>query len=224
MRIEPTGVILVDVCSIQTERCLAKQPAALTAVWTLPGRRQVNVCRPCLEEQVRSGDWEIEGARVEKRADVAVYSADKSLQLIVEIKKRPSNKTRPSKQMEFRDWAKRIHRNLLAHAGVPSAPYFLIAILPDYLYLWKDNSSSSLNAAPDYEIKAKDVLQTYFDKLSSPPDTASEHQLEAIVTTWLKDIVHAEPSEDKYLKWFYDSGLYNATKDGSVIMEARVAA
>jgi hypothetical protein len=218
MKVEPTGIVLVDVCNIQTDRCVAKQPAAITAVWTLPGRVQVNVCRPCLEEQVRLGEWEIEGAKVEKRADVAVYSSDKRLQLIVEVKKRPN------KQIELRDWAKRIHRNLLVHAGVPSTPYFLIAILPDYLYLWKYNSPSSLDKAPDYEVKAKDIFKTYFDKLASPPDIASEHQLESLVTLWLKDLVQSEPSDNDYLKWFYDSGLYDATKDGSVIMEAPVAA
>jgi hypothetical protein len=35
----------------------------LTAVWTSPARLQINVCRPCLEEQVRAGEWEIKGAR-----------------------------------------------------------------------------------------------------------------------------------------------------------------
>lgn len=218
MRIEPTGIVLREICSIQTDRCVAKEPAAITAVWTLPSRVQVNVCRPCLEEQVRSGEWEIQGAKVEKRADVAVYSPDKRLQLIVEVKKRPS------KQVELKDWANRIHRNLLAHAGVPITPYFLIAILPDCFYLWKDNSQSTLDRPPDYEINAKDILQRYFETLSSPPDTVSEHQLESLVTLWLTDLVHSEPSDSDYMKWFYDSGLYAATKDGSVIMEAPVAA
>jgi hypothetical protein len=218
MKVEPTGIVLVDICSIQTDRCVAKQPSPITAVWTLPGRVQVNICRPCLEEQVRSGEWEIEGAKVEKRADVAVYSPDRRLQLVVEIKKRPDA------QIELKDWAKRIHRNLLVHSGVPSTPYFLIAILPDYFYLWKDNSPSSVEKAPDYEIKAQDILKTYFDKLSSTPDNANEYQLESIITLWLKDLVHSEPSDNDYLKWFYDSGLYDATKDGLVIMEAPMAA
>jgi hypothetical protein len=218
MKVEPSGVVLTDICTIQTERCVAKQPAAITAVWTLPGRVQVNVCRPCLEEQVRSGEWEIEGAKVEKRADIAVYSPDKRLQLIVEIKKKLGEQT------ELREWAKRIHRNLLMHAGVPSTPYFLVAILPDELYLWKNNSPSSLDKGPDYEIKAKDILQKYFDTMPASPDAASEYQLEALVSSWLEDLVHSAPSDDHYLRWFYDSGLYDATKGGSVITEASVAA
>lgn len=218
MRVEPTGIVLEDICSIQTERCVAKAPAAITAVWTLPGRVQVNVCRPCLEEQVRSGEWEIEGAKIEKRADVAVYSPDRRLQLIVEVKKAPSKDTKT------RDWAKRIHRNLLIHAGVPSTPYFLVLILPDYLYLWKDNSPSSFDRGPDYETSAHDILGRYRDMLPTPPERADEHQLESIVRRWLQHLVQSEPSSDDYLRWFYDSGLYDATKNGSVVMEAPVAA
>ncbi|MGI9065278.1 MAG: hypothetical protein ACR2HX_02590 [Pyrinomonadaceae bacterium] len=218
MKIEPTGIVFTEVCGIQTERCVARKPAPITAVWTLPGRVQVNVCRPCLEEQIRSGEWEVAGARVERRADIAVYSPDKRLQLIVEVKKSPGIK------IESRDWAKKIHRNLLAHGGIPSTPYFLIAILPDQLYLWKDNSPSSLDKGPDYEIVAKDILQKYFDLLSTSLETASPHQLETLVSLWLKDLVQSEPSDNRYMKWFYDSGLYEATKKGSVITEASLAA
>ncbi len=63
MKIEPTGVVLVDVCGVQTEKCVARNAAPVTAVWTLPARAQVNVCRPCLEEQIRSGDWQISGCK-----------------------------------------------------------------------------------------------------------------------------------------------------------------
>ena len=145
MRVEPTGIVLEDICTIQTDRCIAKSPAGITAVWTLPNRVQVNVCRPCLEEQVRSGEWEIEGAKIEKRADVAVYSPDNRLQLIVEVKKAPRATTKT------RDWAELIHRNLLVHAGVPNTPYFLIVMPPDYFYLWKNHSPSSFDRGPDYD-------------------------------------------------------------------------
>jgi len=197
---------------------VAKQTAPITAVWTPPGRVQVNVCRPCLEEQVRAGQWEIEGAKVEGRADIAVYSRDNRLALVVEVKKTPG---RP---VELADWAKRIHRNLLAHGGIPSTPYLLIAILPDRLYLWRESSPSNPDTAPDYEIEAKNILQKYFDLLSTSAENASSYQLQALVSLWLKDVVHSEPSDLDAMKWFYDSGLYDATKQGSVITEASVAA
>jgi hypothetical protein len=65
MKVEPSGVIMMGECDIQTEKCVAKEdPAPITAVWSLPGRRQINVCKPCLEENIRRGKWIVEGARV----------------------------------------------------------------------------------------------------------------------------------------------------------------
>ncbi|MDD1417122.1 hypothetical protein MEN41_21720 [Dolichospermum sp. ST_con] len=70
-RVEPSGVILKDICEIQTEKCVAKDlPAAITAVWYSPGRKQVNVCRSCLDEMVRRGEWEVKGARLSPRPDI----------------------------------------------------------------------------------------------------------------------------------------------------------
>ena len=63
-KVEPSGVVLHGVCDIQTDRCTAKATGAITAVWGSPGRTQINVCRACLEEQMRRGEWKVEGARV----------------------------------------------------------------------------------------------------------------------------------------------------------------
>ena len=218
MKIEPTGVILVDFCSIQTEKCVAKNPAAITAVWTLPGRVQVNVCRPCLEEQVRSGEWDIQGAKIGRRADVAVYSTDKKPLLVVEVKRKPKD------NKNMREWATRIHRNLITHSGVPSAPYFLLAVLPGRLYLWKDNDPFSFDKAPDYEIEAEEVLEPYLEQLSLPLENASEYQLEALMSSWLKDIVSSNQLTNTPQTWLQDSGLLNTVKDGAVVMQARIAA
>jgi hypothetical protein len=216
--VEPSGVILVDTCSIQTEKCVAKTPAPITAVWTLPGRVQVNVCRPCLEEQIRSGEWEVRGARVEKRADVAVYSPDNKLLLVVEVKKPPKKISKI--------WATSIHRSLLAHAAIPVAPYFLLAVPPDYLYLWKEGSNTNSERTPDYEIKATDLFSKYLDKTPSSLDRISEHYyLEYLVSRWLSDLVKSKSLPNSSSRqWLYDSGLYDAIKDGKVVMQAKVAA
>ena len=42
----------------------AKTEAPITAVWGPPGQTQINVCRACLEEKMRLGEWEVEGARL----------------------------------------------------------------------------------------------------------------------------------------------------------------
>ena len=62
--IEPSGVVMHGVCDIQTEHCTAKAGGAITAVWGPPGRTQINVCRACLEEKMRRGEWVVEGARL----------------------------------------------------------------------------------------------------------------------------------------------------------------
>lgn len=67
MQVEPSGVVLIGECEVQTSVCQAVEPAPITAVWTLPGRRQVNVCRACLDEKIRTGEWEAEGARAQRR-------------------------------------------------------------------------------------------------------------------------------------------------------------
>ncbi len=33
-----------------------------------PGRTQINVCRSCLEEKMRLGEWDVEGARIQPTA------------------------------------------------------------------------------------------------------------------------------------------------------------
>jgi len=218
MKIEPSGVILKDVCSIQTDKCVAKQPAPITAVWAVPGRMQINVCRPCLEEQVRSGEWEIQGARITRRADVAVFSPDRKLQLVVEVKK----SLRAKQPME--KWATAIHRNLYAHAGIPKAPYFLLALLPGNFYLWKESGAREFDRPPDYEADANEILKPYFDELSSSPEAASEFALEAIVSCWLRDISDAELANDASLKWLDESELHAALKNGSVEMQIPIAA
>jgi len=58
-------------CTVQTQLCTALTPAPITAVWALPGRVQINVCRACLEERMREGQWVVPGARVSKRDEIA---------------------------------------------------------------------------------------------------------------------------------------------------------
>lgn len=69
MKIEPSGVVMMGHCTVQTEGCTAKELSAITAVWATPGRKQIDVCRECLEEMIRRGDWEVAGARVQNRPD-----------------------------------------------------------------------------------------------------------------------------------------------------------
>jgi hypothetical protein len=218
MRVEPSGVVFVGICDVQTDRCVARQPSPVTAVWETPGRMQVNVCRPCIEEKVRLGEWEIQGAKITKEVDVAVYSPGRHLQLVVEVK-RASGSRKPSVK-----WATQIHRNLLVHSGIPWAPYVLVALLPGWLYLWRERELGDPERPPDYEIDAHDLLKPYLDQLAPAPEEASPLQLEKVITSWLKDIASSKRPLGASLSWLSDSGLYAALKDGSVEMQAKIAA
>jgi hypothetical protein len=117
-----------------------------------------------------------------------------------------------------------VRRNLIAHSGIPSTAYFLLAVLPDSLYLWKNSDQFDLERAPDYEASVPDALRAHFDELPSSPEKASGYHLEMVTTSWLKDLAKAARSNDPSLEWLYDSGLYEAIKDGSVVMQAAIAA
>jgi hypothetical protein len=67
MKVEPSGIVMMGECSIKTEACTAKTVNPITAVWAPPGRTQIDVGGACLEEKIRRGEWEVEGARVRPR-------------------------------------------------------------------------------------------------------------------------------------------------------------
>src|ERR1700752_1475038 len=84
----------------------------------------------------------------------------------VEVKKAPAAET------QLRDWAVRVHRNLLTHSGIPVTHYFLLAALPDTLYLWREGDLHNIDRPPDYEARATAVLKDYFAYLQSSPEEA----------------------------------------------------
>lgn len=167
-----------------------------------------------------SGEWEVQGARVEQRVDVAVYSKEKQLQLVVEVKKNPNKMN-----VESQSWATQIRKNLFVHAGIPNTPYFLLADGSDFMYLWENREPVNFEKTPDYVIKAKDILAKYLNQVPSSYGISQYYYLEQVITSWLNELVHAKTSlSDKpSLKWLVDSGLYKAIKNGSVVMESTVA-
>ena len=212
-RVEPSGVILKDICEIQTEKCVAKDsPAAITAVWYSPGRKQVNVCRSCLDEMVRRGEWEVKGARLSPRPDITIFNPEGKIKLIVEVKK--ISLTEKSAQLRR---ATEIRRNLLAHSAIPNTPFLLIAF-PENFYLWKEEIPDRDNKSADYHFHAKKTIKNYAEKHHISPQEMSPQEFELLVSDWLKDLVNSQSSKDS-LEWATTSGLYDAIKDGSVAME-----
>lgn len=212
MKIEPSGVILIGICEIQTPVCQALVPAPISAVWAPPGRRQVNVCSACLEEQVRDGEWEIPGAHVRRRFDVVAYDTKNKLQLIVEVKSRP-----PSDAREALAWAVRIHRNLMVHAALTPAPFFLLVGFPDHFFLWKELESSRPDAKPDYSYRGSDLLEPFFGILDPESDVRIELQQEKVVATWLESLTRANQLPARVsTAWLLESGLFSAISRGRV--------
>src|SRR5215813_1877658 len=96
-------------------------------------------------------------------ADIEVYSHDKKLKLVVEVK---------NKHGASPEWAVQMRRNLLAHSAVPRAPFFLLA-LPDNLYRWKDGSDSTESRPPDFVVDASPILADYLKNMKNVPTRTS---------------------------------------------------
>lgn len=191
MKVEPTGIIFVAECEIQSDRCTARTPSPITAVWTAPKREQVNVCRACFEEMVRAGEWEVAGARVQPRADLALLSSGGSPLLIVEVRRRPGVVRNP------RAWANRIRRNLLVHGAIQPAAHFLLAAVPGPFYLWYPREFVDPEAPADVEIELDPRTAERLEKLVESEARAAE--IEKAVADWLTETVHST-RDDRWLE------------------------
>lgn len=148
-----------------------------------------------------------------RRADIAVYGPDDTLQLVVEVR------STPGASLESVIYAR---QNLLAQGLIPRSPYFLLA-LPDSFYLWKDNRPSADDRPPDYVIDAAEALAPYLAGTTLSLPTISKYGLELLVLAWLEDVVRRARSgdtSDAAYQWLFDSGLYQAIRDGAVVTEA----
>ena len=213
MNIDPSGVVIVGLCEVQTEKCTAKVPAPITAVWTSPARRQINVCSPCLDEMVRSGEWQIEGARLKRRADVAVFDKSGNLQLVVEAKYIKPNEDTLNRAVQIR-------RNLLVHSGIPDSPFFLI-VFPAHFYLWKKGIPDTYDRQADYSVGTESFLNSFPDKWRDSFESQSGFEFERLVSEWIKDLSSSNDASH-IPDWAQASGLYDAIKNGSVVTEASV--
>ena len=145
------------------------------------------------------------------RPDIEVYSPDHSLQLVVEARRTTG---------ASREWAARFRRNLLAHAAVPNAPFFLLAF-PATLYLWRNGAG--LDSPPDYEAPASDVLREYLGAWAATTEDVGEESLQIALGAWLRDLTQAfrEPrSHSAADQMLVASGLYDAIQHGSIEFES----
>jgi len=225
MKVETTGVIMLGICSVKTAKCLAREVAPITAVWIPPGRQQLNVCKACLEEKIRTGEWDVEGAKVKgmkRHFDVAVFNRHNDLVLVVEIK----NKIGTSKS-----WAVNMYDKLLKYSSIPEVPYFMM-MLPDKVYLWKSDKGQLVHIFDTYNIlkpyadlsdlKLSDVnTDNSDDFVHKKREVLQKHyNLQEICANWLESVAenglkHTEPE-------IAQTGLSESIRGGRVQIEAIV--
>lgn len=148
-----------------------------------------------------------------QQPDFAVFSSDRQLQLVVEVKGTPISDEK---------WAAKFRRNLLVHGVVPASPYFLL-VLPDNLYLWS-RPEHPADALPDFSADTATVLNRYLVPRSHDASRSalSESGLELAVGSWLSDLTSAENSvvtDMPESAWLRTSGLSEKIRTGSIEAE-----
>lgn len=147
------------------------------------------------------------------RSDIAVYGTDKKLKLLVEVK----NKVGASP-----NWAIEMRRNLMAHSIIQPSPYFLLA-LSDSFHLWRNADKADSQSAPDYSVPAAQVLAAYLKDSSISLDSISSYGLEMLVSSWITQVIISDLKPETTApeqQWLFESGLYQAIHDGSIITQA----
>ncbi len=142
-----------------------------------------------------------------ERVDIAVYSKDDQLQLVVEVKGKTAATT---------DWAARMRRNLAAHLAIPRSPFFLLA-LPDHFYLWCRVPSPLDIVPPDYDVDPAPLLAPYLGDGGRSLHAISEGGLTLAVSAWLTDLVASDLDAERIESrqaWLVESGLYRAIAGG----------
>jgi hypothetical protein len=211
MRVETTGVVVRGICQIQGSECVARQPAPITVVWELPARRQVNVCKPCLEEQIRAGRWAVESAKIKTRADLAVYDAQGKLQLVVEVRQPLLDSS-----LSWKTWVRKIHRNLYAHSGLPTSQFLLVIGFPDFYALWRHHPMIP-GRHPDFEGDLGGLLNRYLSYDRTADSHVLGYQAQHAVERWLKDLVASDrPPTDPHLQWIHTSRLFDTIRHGTI--------
>ena len=151
--------------------------------------------------------------RTTQRVDIAVRSADGQLQLVVEVKNRVGANAA---------WAAEMRRNLAAHPAIAAPPFFLLA-LPDHFYLWHNVSHPQDIIMPDYDVDPAPLLAPYVGGGVQTVTGLSGASLQLAVSAWISGLVSFGIDHDlmpSHYEWLLDSGLYDAIKDGTALVEA----
>lgn len=142
------------------------------------------------------------------KPDIAIYSPDGRLQVIVEVKAVVDTD---------QEWAAQYRRNFLAHEVIPVAPYFLL-LTADRAYLWSGNAVSN-KELPKAQIAINVLLKRFLPKNGS---RLIETSLEMATLAWLRDLASASPSAlftGDTKSFLEGSGLLDKIRTGSLALE-----
>lgn len=142
-------------------------------------------------------------------ADIAVYSKENELKLLVEVK--IQRETSP-------EWAAKLVRNMYVHGFLPKIPFFLLAF-PDVFYLWKNPVVTEMMPdpkPPNYHINPESFLKPYFREFAS---LKSQEAFSLVILTWLNHLINDsgdEVNQNIGQEWLVESGLLKAIKGGRI--------
>lgn len=140
--------------------------------------------------------------------DIAVYSLDDQLKLIVEVK---------ASAGLSEDWARRYRRNLFAHSLLPLSPFFML-VTHDQIFLWSGNEDT----APNHSSNTSAVLLPYFEYSSTSAADATSLSLQIATVSWLSDqIRRSNQNNDEFqvTQILLISGLYKEIRGGYIQTE-----
>jgi hypothetical protein len=143
--------------------------------------------------------------------DIAVYSPDHRLQLIVEVKSTPEASS---------EWAAQFRASLLESGALPNAPYFIL-VFPQRLFLWR--SGPTADVPPDYSASTSHVLREYLGSWAENSPHLGEESLEIAVSSWLRELtstMRAPRPESDADHILMESGAYQAIRHGSVTSDS----
>ncbi|MGE3724513.1 MAG: hypothetical protein AB7I41_03115 [Candidatus Sericytochromatia bacterium] len=192
MKVESTGVVMIGLCDVQTSKCTAKTaPNPITAVWEEPNGMQTNVCRNCIDEMLRTEEWEMENVRPPFYLDIAT-TINNTLLMAIEVKKAPLFlKNQLKKAIEIKD-------KLLSKKQLPNQPFFMVIFVPGNAYLWYPDKLNQIKSEPDVEIESKNDLEKIINKIIDF-DEDKYDDFEKAAYTWLTEKFSNNKRPDKWV-------------------------
>ncbi|HEY3782080.1 MAG TPA: hypothetical protein VGL56_13430 [Fimbriimonadaceae bacterium] len=168
MLVKSLGAVVTTECELKLDGCTAVAPGPVVVVKEVFTGLQHNVCRNCLEEMIRSGDWEMQNTSIQFRSDFAVISAATNKAVIALEIKAHSWVNGHSEGSRARRW----YWNQMMHGRSLPTRYLMLFVLSGHLWIFDVGSSKD---AENYnEIAAIPAAEALRDLNMRIDETAAE--------------------------------------------------